>query len=135
MAPCRYEVEEATVRFDATYQFPPIYIPHRRPAQAQTASIVVKTAPAKTAYVEVTATLTDSDKSIDGLAVADAAVTVVATTVSVGATVVGTAVDVTAAGVKAVAGTDDEEDDADEAPRVEAGDAAPQAALHTAHQP
>ena len=69
------------------------------------------------------------------LAVADAAVTVVATTVSVGATVVGTAVDVTAAGVKAVAGTDDEEDDADEAPRVEAGDAAPQAALHTAPQP
>ena len=66
---------------------------------------------------------------------ADAAVTVVATTVSVGATVVGTAVDVTAAGVKAVAGTDDEEDDADEAPRVEAGDAAPQAALHTAPQP
>ena len=50
------------------------------------------------------------------LAVADAAVTVVATTVSVGATVVGMAVDVTAAGVKAVAGTDDEEEDADETP-------------------
>lgn len=50
------------------------------------------------------------------IAVADAAVTVVATTASVGATVVGTAVDVTAAGVKAVAGTDDEEDDADETP-------------------
>ena len=50
------------------------------------------------------------------LAEVDAAVTVVATTVSVGATVVGTAVDVTAAGVKAVAGTDDEEDDADETP-------------------
>jgi uncharacterized Tic20 family protein len=48
------------------------------------------------------------------IAVADAAVTVVATTVSVGATVVGTAVDVTAAGVKAVAGSDDEE--GDEAP-------------------
>jgi hypothetical protein len=43
------------------------------------------------------------------VAVADAAVTVVATTVSVGATVVGTAVDVTAAGVKAVVGSDDEE--------------------------
>ena len=41
--------------------------------------------------------------------VADAAVTVVATTVKVGATVVETAVDVTAAGVKAVAGSDDEE--------------------------
>ena len=50
------------------------------------------------------------------LAVADAAVTVVSTTVSVGATVVGTAVDVTAAGVKAVAGTDDEEEEADETP-------------------
>ena len=37
--------------------------------------------------------------------VADAAVTVVATTVKVGATVVGTTVDVAAAGVKAVAGT------------------------------
>jgi hypothetical protein len=41
------------------------------------------------------------------VAVADAAVTVVATTVKVGATVVGTAVDVTAAGVKAVAGSGD----------------------------
>ena len=60
------------------------------------------------------------------LAVADAAVTVVATTVSVGATVVGTAVDVTAAGVKAVAGTDDDEDDSDEAPLVEGGEAAQQ---------
>lgn len=44
------------------------------------------------------------------VAVADAAVTVVSTTVSVGATVVGTTVDVAAAGVKAVAGTDDEEE-------------------------
>jgi len=44
------------------------------------------------------------------VAVADAAVTVVATTVSVGATVVGTTVDVTAAGVKAVVGSDDEEE-------------------------
>jgi hypothetical protein len=43
------------------------------------------------------------------VAVADAAVTVVATTVKVGATVVGTAVDVTAAGVKAVAGAGDAE--------------------------
>lgn len=43
------------------------------------------------------------------IAVADAAVTVVATTVSVGATVVGAAVDVTAAGVRAVAGSDDDE--------------------------
>ena len=42
------------------------------------------------------------------IAVADAAVTVVATTVKVGATVVGTTVDVAAAGVKAVAGSDDE---------------------------
>jgi hypothetical protein len=41
--------------------------------------------------------------------VADAAVTVVATTVKVGATVVGTAVDVTAAGVKAVVGSGDDE--------------------------
>ena len=41
--------------------------------------------------------------------VADAAVSVVATTVKVGATVVETAVDVTAAGVKAVVGSDDEE--------------------------
>lgn len=39
--------------------------------------------------------------------VADAAVSVVATTVKVGATVVGTAVDVTAAGVKAVVGSGD----------------------------
>ena len=60
------------------------------------------------------------------LAVADAAVTVVATTVSVGATVVGTAVDVTAAGVKAVAGTDE----AQEAPLVEGGEAAPQPHAH-----
>jgi hypothetical protein len=42
--------------------------------------------------------------------VADAAVTVVATTVKVGATVVGTAVDVTATGVKAVVGSSDKED-------------------------
>lgn len=44
------------------------------------------------------------------VAVADAAVTVVATTVKVGATVVGTTVDVAAAGVKAVAGSSDDED-------------------------
>jgi hypothetical protein len=42
--------------------------------------------------------------------VADAAVSVVATTVKVGATVVETAVDVTAAGVKAVVGSDDEDE-------------------------
>lgn len=41
-------------------------------------------------------------------AVADAAVTVVATGVKVGATVVGTTVDVAAAGVKAVAGGSEE---------------------------
>ena len=41
--------------------------------------------------------------------VADAAVTVIATTVKVGATVVGTAVDVTAAGVRAVTKSDDTE--------------------------
>jgi hypothetical protein len=40
--------------------------------------------------------------------VADAAVTVVATTVKVGATVVETAVDVTATGVKAAVGSDDQ---------------------------
>ena len=44
------------------------------------------------------------------VAVADAAVTVVSTTVSVGATVVGTTVDVAAAGVKAVVGSDDKEE-------------------------
>jgi hypothetical protein len=43
--------------------------------------------------------------------VADAAVTVVATAVSVGATVVGTTVDVAAAGVEAVVGDDVEEDE------------------------
>jgi hypothetical protein len=43
------------------------------------------------------------------VAVADAAVTVVATTVKVGATVVGTTVDVAAAGVRAVTASDDEE--------------------------
>jgi hypothetical protein len=43
------------------------------------------------------------------VAVADAAVTVVATTVKVGATVVETTVDVAAAGVKAVAGSSDDE--------------------------
>ena len=43
------------------------------------------------------------------VAVADAAVTVVATTVKVGATVVGATVDVAAAGVKAVAGNSDED--------------------------
>jgi hypothetical protein len=42
--------------------------------------------------------------------VADAAVSVVATTVKAGATVVETAVDVTAAGVKAVAGSGDEDE-------------------------
>lgn len=46
------------------------------------------------------------------IAVADAAVTVAATTVKVGATVVETAVDVTAAGVKAVAGSGDANDEA-----------------------
>lgn len=45
------------------------------------------------------------------VAVADAAVTVVATTVKVGATVVETTVDVAAAGVKAVAGSDEEKTD------------------------
>lgn len=40
--------------------------------------------------------------------VADAAVSVVATTVKAGATVVGTTVDVAAAGVKAVVGSSDE---------------------------
>lgn len=44
------------------------------------------------------------------IAVADAAVTVVATTVSVGATVVGTTVDVAAAGVEAVAGSDEKKE-------------------------
>ena len=43
--------------------------------------------------------------------VADAAVSVVATTIKVGATVVETAVDVTATGVKAVAGSDDEDEE------------------------
>lgn len=43
------------------------------------------------------------------ITVADAAVTVVATTVKVGATVVGTTVDVAAAGVKAVVGSGDED--------------------------
>jgi len=41
------------------------------------------------------------------VAVADAAVTVVATTVKVGATVVETTADVAAAGVRAVAGSSD----------------------------
>jgi hypothetical protein len=45
------------------------------------------------------------------VAVADAAVTVVATTVKVGATVVETAFDVTAAGVKAVVGSGDEDEE------------------------
>ena len=45
------------------------------------------------------------------VAVADAAVTVAATAVSVGATVVGTTVEVAAAGVEAVVGDDDEEDE------------------------
>jgi hypothetical protein len=42
--------------------------------------------------------------------VADAAVTVVATTVKVGATVVETAVDVTAAGAKAMVSSSDKEE-------------------------
>lgn len=42
------------------------------------------------------------------VAVADAAVTVAATTVKVGAAVVGTTVDVATAGVKAVAGSSDD---------------------------
>ena len=42
--------------------------------------------------------------------VADAAVSVVATTVKVGATVVGTTVDVAAAGVSAMVSDDDEDD-------------------------
>ncbi len=42
--------------------------------------------------------------------VADAAVSVVATTVKVGATVVGTTVDVAAAGVKAVAGSAEDDE-------------------------
>ena len=41
------------------------------------------------------------------VAVADAAVTVAATTVKVGAAVVGTTVDIAASGVKAVAGSSD----------------------------
>jgi hypothetical protein len=44
------------------------------------------------------------------VAVADAAVTVVATTVKVGAAVVETTVDVAAAGVKAVAGSGDKKE-------------------------
>ena len=44
------------------------------------------------------------------VAVADAAVTVIATTVKVGATVVGTTVDVAAAGVRTVAGSSDDEE-------------------------
>jgi hypothetical protein len=44
------------------------------------------------------------------VAVAGAAVTVAATAVSVGATVVGTTVDVAAAGVEAVVGDDDDEE-------------------------
>ena len=59
------------------------------------------------------------------IAVADAAVTVVATTVSVGATVVETAVDVTAAGVKAVAGAD-ESAVLEEAPHTQAIESASQ---------
>jgi len=43
------------------------------------------------------------------VAVADAAVTVVATTVKVGATVVGATVDIAVAGVKAVAGSNEDE--------------------------
>ena len=44
------------------------------------------------------------------MAVADAAITVAATTVKVGATVVGAAVDVGSAGVRAVAGSDDDDE-------------------------
>jgi hypothetical protein len=43
------------------------------------------------------------------VAIADAAVTVTATTIKIGAMVVETAVDITAAGVKAAVGTDKEE--------------------------
>ena len=43
------------------------------------------------------------------VSVADAAVSVIATTVKIGATVVGTTVDVAGAGIKAVAGTSDSE--------------------------
>jgi len=45
------------------------------------------------------------------VAVADAVVTVAATTVKVGATLVETTVDVAAAGVRAVAGSDDDSKD------------------------
>jgi hypothetical protein len=45
------------------------------------------------------------------VAVADATITVLATTVKVGATVVETSVDVAAAGVKAVAGSDDDKNE------------------------
>ena len=45
------------------------------------------------------------------VAVADAAESVAATAVSMGATVVGTTVEVAAAGVEAVVGDDDEEDE------------------------
>lgn len=48
------------------------------------------------------------------VSVVDAAVTVGATAVSVGATVVGTAVDVTAAGVRAATGTDDDDEEGDD---------------------
>lgn len=44
------------------------------------------------------------------VAVADAAVTVVATTVKIGAKTVGAAVDVTAAGVRAVTSSDEDEE-------------------------
>ena len=44
-----------------------------------------------------------------GVAVADAAVTVAATTVKIGAAVVETTVDVTLAGVRAVTNTDEKE--------------------------
>lgn len=56
----------------------------------------------------LTATLALACSGCMVIAVADAAVTVVATTVKVGATVVGTTVDVAAAGVRAVAGSSDE---------------------------
>ena len=61
-------------------------------------------------FILLTALLSLSLSGCAVVAVADAAVTVVATTVKVGATVVGTTVDVAAAGVRAVAGSDDDEE-------------------------
>lgn len=52
------------------------------------------------------------------ITVADAAVTVVATTVKIGATVVGTTVDLAAVGVRAIASSDDEKKDSPAATEV-----------------